>query len=132
MALVAIESKVHNDAIITEIKEKAKFGIDGYPTVGAIVFENGTPKFKSYNGDRTADQCIILLKKRFLKNNQVEVVIAPLAIAVIIIKIVIKNQIKNPIKKASRKIKKPKSEPLENTEQRLTAKSKVRWYNDLM
>ena len=77
-------------------------------------------------------QCMNLLKKRFLKNNQVEVVIAPLAIAVIIIKIVIKNPIKNPIKKASRKIKKPKSEPLENTEQRLTAKSKVRWYNDLM
>ena len=67
MALVAIESKVHNDAIITEIKEKAKFGIDGYPTVGAIVFENGTPKFKSYNGDRTAGPMYNFIEKEILK-----------------------------------------------------------------
>jgi len=67
IALVAIESKVHNDAIITEIKEKAKFGIDGYPTVGAIVFENGTPKFKSYNGDRTAGPMYNFIEKEILK-----------------------------------------------------------------
>ena len=67
MALVAIESKVHNDAIITEIKKKVKFGIDGYPTVGAIVFENGTPKFKSYNGDRTAGSMYEFIKKEILK-----------------------------------------------------------------
>ena len=67
MAIVAIESELHNDAVISEIKEKANFGIDGYPTVGAIVFENGKPTFKSYNGDRTAGPMYNFIKEEILK-----------------------------------------------------------------
>jgi thiol-disulfide isomerase/thioredoxin len=67
MALVAIESNLHGDAVITEIKEKANFGIDGYPTVGAIVFENGKPKFKSYNGDRSAGPMYEFIKEHIIK-----------------------------------------------------------------
>jgi hypothetical protein len=70
MAIVGIEKDFHDNAIITEIKEKAKFGIDGYPTVGAIVFENGTPKFKSYNGDRTTEPMMAFIKEHILKQKQ--------------------------------------------------------------
>jgi thiol-disulfide isomerase/thioredoxin len=70
MAIVAIEKDFHDDAVISEMKEKAKFGIDGYPTIGAIVFENGTPKFKSYNGDRSADPMYTFIKEHILKTKQ--------------------------------------------------------------
>jgi len=70
MAIVAIEKDFHNDAVITEMKEKAKFGIDGYPTIGAIVFENGNPKFKSYNGDRSAGPMYEFIKEHIFKKKQ--------------------------------------------------------------
>ena len=70
MAIVAIEKDFHDDAVITEMKEKAKFGIDGYPTIGAIVFENGNPKFKSYNGDRSAGPMYEFIKEHIFKKKQ--------------------------------------------------------------
>jgi thiol-disulfide isomerase/thioredoxin len=70
MAIVAIEKDFHDDAVISEMKEKAKISIDGYPTIGAIVFENGTPKFKSYNGERTAGPMYTFIKEHILKTKQ--------------------------------------------------------------
>jgi thiol-disulfide isomerase/thioredoxin len=56
MAIIAIEQNHHDNSIIKNIINKASIKIDGFPTVGAIVFKGDKPSFIPYNGDRTVKE----------------------------------------------------------------------------
>jgi thiol-disulfide isomerase/thioredoxin len=70
MAIIAVEKDHHNNQHIKNIINKASFKIDGYPTVGAIVFNNDKPSFIHYNRGRTVNGMREFIQQNILSSPQ--------------------------------------------------------------
>jgi len=70
MAIIAVEKQHHDNKDIKDIISRASFNIDGYPTVGAIVFKGDKPSFIPYNGERSVDGMHTFIKKNILSSSQ--------------------------------------------------------------
>ena len=70
MAIIAVEKDHHDNQHIKNIISKASFNIEGYPTVGAIVFNGGKPSFKPYKGERTVNGMHKFIKDNILSSSQ--------------------------------------------------------------
>ena len=70
MAIIAVEKQHHDNEDIKKIIRGASFNIDGYPTVGAIVFKGDKPTFIPYNGERTYVAMRIFITKNILSSSQ--------------------------------------------------------------
>ena len=70
MAIIAVEKHHHDNQHIKNIISEASFNIDGYPTVGAIVFKNDKPSFIPYNGGRTVNGMREFIQTNILSSSQ--------------------------------------------------------------
>lgn len=70
MAIIAVEKQHHDNEDIKKIISGASFNIDGYPTVGAIVFKGHKSSFIPYNGERTSDAMHKFIEKNILSSSQ--------------------------------------------------------------
>ena len=70
MAIIAVEKQHHDNKDIKDIISRASITLNGYPTVGAIVFKGDKPSFIPYNGGRTSDAMHTFIKKNVLSSSQ--------------------------------------------------------------
>ena len=61
IAIVSVESKVVNKSI-DELQTKAKFKVDGFPTIGTII----DGKFTAYTGERTEEALLEHIKNKLV------------------------------------------------------------------
>jgi len=72
MSIVSIEEKSISDVNIKNnlIDKTQNLTVNGFPTIGLIVYKNDKPSFIQYNGSRTKDEMIAFIKKNVLLTNK--------------------------------------------------------------
>lgn len=72
MSIVSIEENSISDVNIKNnvIDKTQNLTVNGFPTIGLIVYKNDKPSFIQYNGSRTKDEMIAFIKKNVLLTNK--------------------------------------------------------------